>query len=81
MPLKTHKYSNGTITIIWKPETCIHSTLCWKGLRSVFDPAQRPWIQPEGTGIEQIIQQIAKCPSGALSFVYKEDVKKEKNVG
>lgn len=68
----TLKYSNGEVTILWKPKLCSHSTKCWKGttgLNSVFDPAKKPWIDPMGASTEKIIEQIKKCPSGALSFV------------
>jgi uncharacterized Fe-S cluster protein YjdI len=44
----TKKYSNYEITIVWKPNTCIHSTICWKhptGLGNVFNPSEKPWIK------------------------------------
>jgi len=72
----TKKYSNGEITIIWKPATCIHSTVCWKGeqgLLDVFNPAEKPWIKPQAATSDRIIGQIKKCPSGALSFYYNKD--------
>jgi uncharacterized Fe-S cluster protein YjdI len=69
MPVKTHKYTNKDITIIWKPDVCIHSKLCWHGLREVFDPAKRPWILPEAADTARIMAQIDKCPSGALSYL------------
>ncbi|MBP6184620.1 MAG: (4Fe-4S)-binding protein [Saprospiraceae bacterium] len=65
------EYSNGEVTIVWKPSVCIHSTLCWKGedgLKSVFNPSERPWIKPEGATTDKIINQVKKCPSGALSY-------------
>jgi uncharacterized Fe-S cluster protein YjdI len=65
---KTFKYTNGEVTIVWKPDTCIHSTLCWKGLREVFDPTRRPWIKPEAAVTDKIIAQVRQCPSGALSY-------------
>jgi uncharacterized Fe-S cluster protein YjdI len=68
MPLKTLHYKNEDITIVWKPETCIHATLCWKGLQEVFDPKRRPWIDANAADTEKIMAQIKKCPSGALSF-------------
>jgi uncharacterized Fe-S cluster protein YjdI len=70
---KTHKYTNGEMTIVWKPDTCAHSTRCWKGLREVFDPTRRPWIVPEASATEKIIAQIRQCPSGALSFFMNAD--------
>lgn len=78
----TKKYSNGEITIVWKQEVCQHSTLCWKGvegLLDVFNPHEKPWIKPEGASTERIIEQIKKCPSGALSFYYNKEDEKENN--
>ena len=69
MPKETFKYSNGEVTIVWKPDLCIHSTICVKGLPEVFKPKQRPWITPEGSTKEKIIDQVKKCPSGALSYL------------
>lgn len=64
----TKKYTNGEVTIVWKPNECIHSTMCFKGLGEVFNPQKRPWITPEGSTTEKIIAQVKKCPSGALSY-------------
>jgi uncharacterized Fe-S cluster protein YjdI len=73
------EYSNGEVTVVWKPEVCIHSTLCFKGLSEVFDPQKRPWVNVEGATTEAIVEQVKKCPSGALSYyMNKED--KEGNV-
>ena len=66
------RYSNDDITVVWKPEVCIHSTICWKGLVAVFNPRNRPWIDLDGAATEAIIAQVEKCPSGALSW-YRND--------
>jgi len=67
----TKEYTNGEVTIVWKPDMCIHSRICWRGagsLSAVFNPSERPWIKPEGAATQQIIDQVNKCPSGALSY-------------
>ena len=67
----TREYSNGEVTIVWQPDLCIHSKICWRGagsLPEVFNPLKRPWIKPEGAETEKIIEQVTKCPSGALSY-------------
>jgi uncharacterized Fe-S cluster protein YjdI len=69
MSIETHHYSNGEITIIWKPDMCIHSRKCFTGLPGVFDPRRRPWIEMDNATTEEIVEQIKKCPSGALSYV------------
>jgi len=66
-------YTNGEITVIWQPEVCQHSTICWKGLAEVFDPEKHPWIDINATDSERIIQQVKQCPSGALSYFRNEE--------
>jgi uncharacterized Fe-S cluster protein YjdI len=66
MPQKTHHYSNGEITVSWEPDTCIHSGICFRGLAGVFDPRRRPWIDMSQATTDQIMEQVKKCPSGAL---------------
>jgi uncharacterized Fe-S cluster protein YjdI len=73
----TKKYSNEEITVVWKPNVCIHSTKCWKGLLEVFDPRRSPWIVMENSATERIIEQIDQCPSGALSYYYNIETPKE----
>ena len=72
------KYTNGEVTIIWKPSLCIHSTKCFSGLREVFHPQTLPWITPEKASTQQIIDQIKMCPSGALTYIMNSEVLKEK---
>ncbi len=69
MPVTTHHYNNGEITILWQPHICIHSGICARGLHQVFDPARRPWIDMSHADSNTIREQVKKCPSGALSIV------------
>lgn len=77
----TKKYTNGEVTIVWKPSMCIHSAICFNGLGEVFHPKELPWITPEKSTTKNIIDQIKKCPSGALSYYMNvEEAKGEVNV-
>lgn len=69
----TKKYTNGEVTIAWKPDMCIHSAICFRGLGEVFDPKKRPWVNPQGADTEKIVAQVKKCPSGALSYFMNEE--------
>jgi len=73
MPITTHKYTNGEITVIWKPDVCIHSGNCFRGLSAVFDPRRKPWIDMTQAETEKIIEQVKKCPSGALSITFNNE--------
>ena len=62
------KYSNGEITVIWKPDVCMHSTKCWKASLKIFNPNRRPWIDMSAGMTDEIIKIVDNCPSGALSY-------------
>lgn len=69
-------YTNGEITVLWKPGVCIHSGKCVQGLGEVFNVGARPWINMEAAKTERIIRQVEQCPSGALSYVRNEKMAK-----
>lgn len=66
--METHEYTNGEVTILWKPKVCIHSAVCVKTLPKVYNPKEKPWLKPENATTEELREQIAQCPSGALSI-------------
>ena len=66
--MEAHEYSNGEITILWKPKLCTHAAVCVKTLSNVYDPKKRPWIKAENASTQEILDQVSKCPSGALSI-------------
>lgn len=68
------EYTNGEVTIVWKPRKCFHSTNCFRGLPGVFDAAKSPWINANGASTDKIIEQVKKCPSGALSYYMNEEL-------
>ena len=39
-----------------------------KNVPNVYHPKERPWVQIENATTEELIAQISKCPSGALSY-------------
>jgi uncharacterized Fe-S cluster protein YjdI len=66
------EYSNGEVTVVWKPAICIHAKYCWKELPEVFNTNVRPWVNVAGAPTERIVQQVKRCPSGALSYFYND---------
>ena len=62
------EYTNGEVTVVWKPDLCEHSGNCVRGLPQVFKPGERPWVKVESASTEEIKNTIDTCPSGALSY-------------
>ena len=70
------EYTNGEITVVWKPALCIHSEICVKTLPEVYDPNAKPWINVDNATTNDLKAQVMKCPSGALSF-YMNDAEEQ----
>ena len=61
-------YVGKKITVHDNRRICSHAAECVNNLPSVFKLNARPWIDPDGATLEEIINTIRKCPSGALSY-------------
>jgi uncharacterized Fe-S cluster protein YjdI len=62
------RYTKDKLTVVWQPAKCTHSKNCFHGLPDVFNPQNRPWVKLDSSTKEDIIAQVKKCPSGALSI-------------
>ncbi|MBI2903351.1 MAG: CDGSH iron-sulfur domain-containing protein [Candidatus Methylomirabilis oxyfera] len=65
---KRQDYVGKGITIHDNRSICSHAGFCTERLASVFRLKTRPWIDPHGAGVDQIVEAVKRCPSGALSY-------------
>ncbi len=66
--MQKKEYTRDGITVVWQPDLCIHSGVCFHTLPAVFKPRERPWVQLEGSDQATIESTVKACPSGALSL-------------
>ena len=59
-------YKNRDISVTFDAKRCINSQLCAKGLSSVVRNSIIPSNDVEAAESKRILNQIRKCPSGAL---------------
>ena len=66
-------YTGPIVDVSFDGAICQHAAVCVRGMPEVFDPARRPWIDPERADTEAAAQAlravISRCPSGALEVV------------
>jgi CDGSH-type Zn-finger protein len=65
---KKKSYPGNNIIIHDNRRICSHAGECVNNLSSVFRLDAKPWIDPNSASVEEIIQTIRKCPSGALNY-------------
>ncbi len=68
MSSEKNTYRNHEISVTYEPKKCIHSGTCCAGLSEVFRTSVIPWIDMDGAATQKIIEQVRKCPSGALGY-------------
>lgn len=73
MTKKLQAWEGNDITVTFDPNICIHSGVCVRGLPGVFDVRRRKWVDANAASPDQIAAQIARCPSGALQYIRKDN--------
>lgn len=74
MEINANQFSNSEITVTYDPTVCINAGRCARELPDVFRTSVIPWIDIDGASSDKIIEQVKKCPSGALKFHHNQKV-------
>ena len=65
---KRRDYPGKEITVHDNRKICSHAAECVNNLSSVFKLGSRPWINPDASKMNDIVEVVRRCPSGALSY-------------
>ncbi|PCI40317.1 MAG: hypothetical protein COB53_01585 [Elusimicrobia bacterium] len=69
---KRRDYTGKEVTVHYNLGICSHAAYCITGLPQVFDVEKKPWVQPDNASVEEVIDVVRRCPSGALSVTAAE---------
>src|SRR5262245_11142639 len=61
-------YAGQQLTVLDNRGTCAHSGFCTVRVPTVFHQSQEPFVTASGGRLDDIVQAVRQCPSGALSF-------------
>ena len=67
-------YENEDLVVFWNSEKCFHAKKCVTGSPKTFNINKKPWINLGGADNKEVWQAIEKCPSGALSCLYRHNI-------
>lgn len=57
------------LTLLYEVKKCIHARFCVTGAPNVFlANVKGPWIDPDGTSVESLVEIAHVCPSGAIRY-------------
>jgi uncharacterized Fe-S cluster protein YjdI len=62
------EYGSDKLVLHYDPAICIHAGECVRGLPSVFNLSKKPWVNVKEAPAAAVIEQVKRCPSGALTY-------------
>jgi CDGSH-type Zn-finger protein/uncharacterized Fe-S cluster protein YjdI len=62
------RYYSDDIEVYYSRERCIHYAACVRGLPSVFNTRERPWVNLENSDPNAVADVVLRCPTGALHY-------------
>jgi len=62
------EYPGKDINVTWNGHLCIHIGECGKSEGDLFVGGRDPWCQPDLTSVDNTIDVVERCPSGALAY-------------
>lgn len=81
MPNKQRANKTENIKVNFIAKRCIHARKCVMGLPDVFKPELKAgWILADNANVEELVDVIKSCPSGALTFERLDNGRVERHI-
>jgi len=61
------RYEGKEADVVWDGRLCIHVGECGRAANDLFVGGRQPWCQPDLVSLDEVIEVVRRCPTGALS--------------
>lgn len=61
-------YEGTEVTVYYNPLLCSHAAECGRLASNIFNPEQKPWVQPDNGTRAEVEAVVTACPSSALTM-------------
>jgi len=69
---KIYKYEGEKVDVFWDQRLCIHIGECGRAQGELFVGGRDPWCRPDVTSVDEVVEIVDRCPSGALTYLRKD---------
>jgi CDGSH-type Zn-finger protein/uncharacterized Fe-S cluster protein YjdI len=67
------RYAGKDVDVEWDGRLCIHIAECGCSEGELFVGGREPWCKPDLTSVDDVIDVVKRCPTGALTFEADDD--------
>ena len=65
-------YDGQQADVSWHGALCIHVQECGRAKGELFVGGRKPWCQPDLASMDEVMDVVSRCPTGALSVERKD---------
>ena len=65
---EVYEYPGKAAAVRWNGKLCIHIGECGRAKRELFVAGRDPWCEPDRLPVEDVLEIVKRCPTGALSL-------------
>lgn len=67
-----HEFEGNAADVHWDSRLCIHIGECGRAPNDLFVGGRKPWCQPDTVSVDDVVDVVERCPSGALWYTRKD---------
>lgn len=74
---KKYSFPGSDIDVEWDGRLCIHIAECGKAKGELFVGGRQPWCKPDLVAVNEVVDVVKRCPTGALTYAAKNSALNE----